>query len=439
MSTIVTILQFFASLSLLVLVHEFGHYLMARIFKVRVEKFQIFFGNPIVKYKPKNSDTEYGIGWLPLGGYVKIAGMIDESLDQEQMKRPVQDWEFRSKPAWQRLLIMIMGVVFNFIFALLLYCVLSFAYGEKYIPFQNMTHGMSFSETAKEIGFQDGDILYMADSILLEKPGNKSFRQIVEAEKVTVIREGEKKEIKMPEDFMQRLMASGEGFISYRIPFVVDSVLRGSRAEMAQFQAGDSIVAFIGDSLTEIYISDAIKKFSENKNIPLSVIVARNGGRDTLTLTPDHNGKVGAYMKPINAFYTTKSVTYGPIESIGVGISRGVELLSGYVSDMKYVFTKEGAQSVGGFLSIGSLFPYPFNAQIFWEITAFLSLILAFMNILPIPALDGGHLMFLIYEIITRKKPSQKALVNAQIIGMAILLFLLIFANVNDLFRFFGD
>lgn len=439
MSTIVTILQFFASLSLLVLVHEFGHYLMARIFKVRVEKFQIFFGNPIVKYKPKNSDTEYGIGWLPLGGYVKIAGMIDESLDQEQMKRPVQDWEFRSKPAWQRLLIMIMGVVFNFIFALLLYCVLSFAYGEKYIPFQNMTHGMSFSETAKEIGFQDGDILYMADSILLEKPGNESFRQIVEAEKVTVIREGEKKEIKMPEDFMQRLMASGEGFISYRIPFVVDSVLRGSRAEMAQFQAGDSIVAFIGDSLTEIYISDAIKKFSENKNIPLSVIVARNGGRDTLTLTPDHNGKVGAYMKPIKAFYTTKSVTYGPIESIGVGISRGVELLSGYVSDMKYVFTKEGAQSVGGFLSIGSLFPYPFNAQIFWEITAFLSLILAFMNILPIPALDGGHLMFLIYEIITRKKPSQKALVNAQIIGMAILLFLLIFANVNDLFRFFGD
>jgi len=439
MSTIVTILQFFASLSLLVLVHEFGHYLMARIFKVRVEKFQIFFGNPIVKYKPKNSDTEYGIGWLPLGGYVKIAGMIDESLDQEQMKRPVQDWEFRSKPAWQRLLIMIMGVVFNFIFALLLYCVLSFAYGEKYIPFQNMTHGMSFSETAKEIGFQDGDILYMADSILLEKPGNESFRQIVEAEKVTVIREGEKKEIKMPEDFMQRLMASREGFISYRIPFVVDSVLRGSRAEMAQFQAGDSIVAFIGDSLTEIYISDAIKKFSENKNIPLSVIVARNGGRDTLTLTPDHNGKVGAYMKPINAFYTTKSVTYGPIESIGVGISRGVELLSGYVSDMKYVFTKEGAQSVGGFLSIGSLFPYPFNAQIFWEITAFLSLILAFMNILPIPALDGGHLMFLIYEIITRKKPSQKALVNAQIIGMAILLFLLIFANVNDLFRFFGD
>ena len=183
MSTIVTILQFFASLSLLVLVHEFGHYLMARIFKVRVEKFQIFFGNPIVKYKPKNSDTEYGIGWLPLGGYVKIAGMIDESLDQEQMKRPVQDWEFRSKPAWQRLLIMIMGVVFNFIFALLLYCVLSFAYGEKYIPFQNMTHGMSFSETAKEIGFQDGDILYMADSILLEKPGNESFRQIVESER----------------------------------------------------------------------------------------------------------------------------------------------------------------------------------------------------------------------------------------------------------------
>ena len=439
MSTLVTILQFFASLSLLVLVHEFGHFLMARIFKVRVEKFQIFFGTPIIKFKPQNSDTEYGIGWLPLGGYVKIAGMIDESLDQEQMKRDVQDWEFRSKPAWQRLLIMIMGVVFNFIFALLLYCILSFAYGEKYIPFQNMTHGMSFSETAKEIGFQDGDIFYMADSIPLEKPGNESFRQIVEAEKVTIIRDGEKKEIKMPEDFMQRLMASGEGFISYRIPFVVDSVIRGSRAEMAQFQTGDSIVAFEGDSITEIYISDATKKFAENKNIPISVIVARNEGRDTLKLTPAHNGKEGVNKKPISAFYATKNVTYGPIEAIGVGISRGLELLTGYVSDMKYVFTKEGAQSVGGFLSIGSLFPYPFNAQIFWEITAFLSLILAFMNILPIPALDGGHLMFLIYEIITRKKPSQKALVNAQIIGMAILLFLLIFANVNDFFRFFGE
>ena len=208
MSTLVTILQFIASLSVLVLIHEFGHFLMARIFNVRVEKFQIFFGNPIVKYKPKNSDTEYGIGWIPLGGYVKIAGMIDESLDQEQMKRPVQDWEFRSKPAWQRLLIMIMGVVFNFIFALVLYCVLSFAYGEKYIPFQNMTHGMSFSETAKEAGFQDGDILYMADSVLLEKPGNESFRKIVEANVVTVIRKEDKVDVTMPKDFMQKLMAS---------------------------------------------------------------------------------------------------------------------------------------------------------------------------------------------------------------------------------------
>lgn len=439
MSTLVTILQFFASLSLLVLVHEFGHFLMARIFNVRVEKFQIFFGNPIFKYKPQNSDTEYGIGWLPLGGFVKIAGMIDESLDQEQMKRPVQDWEFRSKPAWQRLLIMIMGVVFNFIFALVLYCVLSFAYGDKYIPFQNMTNGMSFSETAKEVGFQDGDIFYMADSTLLEKPGNESFRKIVEAKVVTVIREGEKREIQMPADFMQKLMASGNGFISFRIPFVVDSVISGSRAEMALLQKGDSLVQFVGDSIQSLFISDATQKFAENKNIPLSVVVSRQGKTDTLTITPDHNGKIGVYMKPISAFYETKSVTYGPVEAIGVGVTKGIELLTGYVSDMKYVFTKEGAQSVGGFLSIGSLFPYPFNAQIFWEITAFLSLILAFMNILPIPALDGGHMMFLIYEIVTRKKPSQKALVNAQIIGMAILFFLLIFANVNDIFRFFGN
>lgn len=439
MSTIVIVLQFFASLSLLVLVHEFGHFIMARLFKVRVEKFQIFFGSPIIKFKPKNSETEYGIGWLPLGGYVKIAGMIDESLDQEQMKRPVQDWEFRSKPAWQRLLIMIMGVVFNFIFALFLYCAISFTWGDKYIPFQSMTNGMSFSDVAKEVGFQDGDIIYKADALLLEKPGNESFRKIVEAKEVTVIREDKEKIINMPKDFMQKLMASGEGFISYRIPFVVDSIIKNSRAELAGLKSGDSLVGFADDSLKKVFIADATQKFAQNKNIPVEVIVARNGNLDTLTLTPDYNGRVGVYMKPISAFYATKTVSYGALESVKIGISKGVELLTGYVSDMKYVFTKEGAQSVGGFLSIGSLFPYPFNAQIFWEITAFLSLILAFMNILPIPALDGGHLMFLIYEIVTRRKPSQKALINAQVIGMAILFGLLIFANMNDLFRFFGD
>ena len=435
---LVVVLQFFASLSILVMVHELGHFLMAKIFKVRVEKFYLFF-NPwltLLKFKPKNSETEYGIGWLPLGGYVKMAGMIDESLDGEQMKKEPEPWEFRTKPAWQRLLIIVMGVVFNFILAILIYSMVAFHYGDEYIPFKNVTSGMEFSELAKEIGFQDGDILLRADSLVLEKPEEASFRAILEADKVYVLRNGEETVVDIPEDFILKVMEAKTGFLGFRYPFVVDSVIAGSRAERAGLMAGDSITA-LNDSISSVSVSTCMAFFAQNKNIPVRARVSRAGRDTTLVLTPDHNGRIGVYMRPMSSYYQKEKKKYGFFESFAIGFEKGISRLFNYAGDMKYMFTREGMQSLGGFMSIGSLFPYPFDGQLFWEMTAFLSVILAFMNILPIPALDGGHAMFILYEMVTKKKPSENFLMKSQMIGMMILFFLLIFANLNDVFRMF--
>ena len=438
MQLLVTILQFFLSLSILVVIHEFGHFLFARLFKIRVEKFYIFF-NPwfsLFKYKPKNSETTYGIGWLPLGGYVKIAGMIDESMDTEQMKRPVQDWEFRSKPAWQRFLVMIAGVTFNFLLAILIYSAISFHFGDKYIAIQDVKTGMEFSPAAQKAGFQDGDILLRADDTPLEAFDEEAFRAIINAEQVTVLRDGKEVSLNMPDDLMQQILQEQKGFANFRIPFVVDSVIAGSRAEMAGLKAKDSIIS-VGDSVTA-YMAHCIDVFAEHKNLNLDITVMRAGVPVQLQITPDHNGKIGVYMKRITDFYPVRTKKYSFWESIPNGIQRGVKKFTGYASDMKYVFTKEGAQSMGGFISIGRLFPYPFNAEIFWEMTAYLSVILAFMNLLPIPGLDGGHIIFVLYEMITRRKPSQKTLIRAQMIGMIFLFMLIIFANMNDVFRLFN-
>ncbi len=436
---LVVILQFFASLSILVMIHEFGHFLMAKIFKVRVEKFYLFF-NPwfsLFRFKPKNSDTEYGVGWLPLGGYVKMSGMVDESLDRQQLRSEPQSWEFRSKPAWQRFLITIMGVVFNFLLALFIYSMIAFHFGDRYIPFGNVTSGMEFSELAHEVGFRDGDILLRADDLVLDKPDEASFRAILEAKRVYVLRDGQEAVVDIPEDFILKVMEANTGFLGFRYPFVVDSVVAGSRAERAGFMAGDSLIA-LGDSASTAYVSTCMKIFRENRNVPVEVRLKRADTVITKVVTPDCDGRIGVYMRPISAFYEAKTVSYGFFESFAVGVRKGVDRLTGYAGDMKYVFTRAGVQNLGGFLSIGSLFPYPFNAQAFWEMTAFLSVILAFMNILPIPALDGGHLAFILYEMITRRKPSEAVVMKAQVVGMMLLFFLLIYANLNDFFRFFG-
>jgi regulator of sigma E protease len=428
------ILQLIASLSMLVIVHEFGHFIFAKIFKVRVEKFYLFFnpGFTLFKFKPKNSDTEYGVGWLPLGGYVKLAGMIDESMDREQLSKPPQPWEFRSKPAWQRLIIMTAGVIFNFLLAILLYAMILLHWGDRYVPLQDVTLGMEYSETAKKAGFQDGDILLSADGVLLDRFGEESVRRIVEAKEVNVLRNNDTVTILMPDNFMNMLLQEKQGFANYRFPFVVKNVLENSPAAAAGLVSGDSVIA-VND--TTAFFMDCLIAFDRNRETPINLTIVRQGNRENRIVTPNHEGKIGVEFKRLNEFYGLKEVSYNFVEAIPAGIRKGVAKLTGYVSDMKYVFTKEGAQSLGGFGTIAKLFPAPFHAESFWEITAFLSVILAFMNILPIPALDGGHVLFLLYEVITRRKPSDRFMETAQMIGMILLIALVLYANMNDLFR----
>lgn len=432
-------LQLILSLSILVLVHEFGHFIFARIFKVRVEKFYLFFDPwfSLFKYKPKNSDTEYGIGWLPLGGYCKIAGMIDESMDREQMAQPPKPYEFRTKPAGQRLMIMVAGVVFNFLLALFIYSMILFTWGDTYLPLKNMKMGMYYSETFQNIGFRDGDILLKADNADLERFDSDCFRKVVEARQVTVLRDGVETVIAIPEDMMQRCMREGKGFADpFRFPMVVRSVeSQDTPAALAGLQPGDSIVSING-TITPTF-EDVSGMLAQHKQEQIEVGLYRNGQPASLTLTTDTAGRMGIRAMLPQDLYPTVTRKYGFFESFPAGVRLGIHTLKGYVNDMKYVFTKEGASSLGGFGTIGGLFPSVWDWKIFWERTAFLSIILAFMNILPIPMLDGGHVMFLIYEVVARRKPSDKFLEYAQMVGMVILFGLLIYANGNDLFRFF--
>ncbi len=432
-------LQLILSLSILVIVHEFGHFIFARIYGVRVEKFYLFFDPwfALFRYKPKNSETEYGIGWLPLGGYCKISGMIDESMDKEQMAQPAKPYEFRSKSAGKRLMIMIAGVLFNFLLALFIYSMILFKWGETYVPLDKMTNGMYYSETFHEIGFQDGDILLMADGEKLDRLGEHSFRSVVEASNVTVLRNGVQTVIPIPDDMMQRLLRDKKGFADpNRIPMVVRELLsKNTPAALAGLQPGDSIVSMDGQA-TPLY-EDASIYLSNNKDKDVTLGFYRNGQLQTTVAHTDSDGKLGFYLKSPSEMYGTYTKSYGFFESFPAGIRLGVNTLKGYVSDMKYVFTKEGASSLGGFGTIGGLFPAQWDWRIFWERTAFLSIILAFMNILPIPALDGGHVMFLLYEVIARRKPSDKFMEYAQIIGMLLLFGLLIYANGNDIVRYF--
>lgn len=435
---LVKALQLILSLSILVLVHEFGHFLFARLFKVRVEKFYLFFDPwfSLFKFKPKNSDTEYGVGWLPLGGYCKISGMIDESMDKEAMAQPPKPYEFRSKPAGQRLMIMIGGVLFNFLLALFIYSMVLFAWGDTYLPLKNVKAGMDYSETFHEIGFRDGDILLKADDADLVRFDENCFRRVLNAKTVTVMRDGVETVIPIPEDIAQRVMRDKKGFAAYRFPMVVRELAGdASPAAIAGLQPKDSIVSVNGVSTPSFY--DVGEILSQNKDRDVTIGFYRAGIPETLTLHTDTLGKMGVYTVSPFEMYHTVTRKYGFFESFPAGIMLGVNTLKGYVSDMKYVFTKEGASSLGGFGTIGNLFPAEWDWQSFWMKTAFLSIILAFMNILPIPALDGGHVMFLLYEVIARRKPSDKFLEYAQITGMVILFALLIYANGNDIFRYF--
>ena len=437
-------LQLMMSLSLLVIIHEGGHFLFARLFKVRVTKFYLFFDPwfSLFKFKPKNSETEYGVGWLPLGGYVQIAGMVDETQDAEALKQPEQPWEFRAKPAWQRLLIMVGGVMMNFLLALFIYSMILFKWGDQYVSLQDMTYGMEFNERAEEIGFRDGDILLSADEKPLERFNVDMLRAITEARVVKVNRGGQEVEVFMPEVSLLDIAKDDPAFVEPLIPNVVDSVVPGRPFAEIGIQQGDTLLAVNGAALSSY--NAFINKLAElradaeeagQKTSNFSLIYSRAGVRDTIAVQTDTLYMVGATSKALADYKLTK-LEYGFFESFPAGIALGVNTLKGYVNDMKYVFTKEGAKSVGGFGTIGSIFPKVWDWHRFWEMTAFLSIILAFMNILPIPALDGGHVLFLLYEIIARRKPSDKFMEYAQMAGMILLFGLLIWANFNDVVRF---
>ena len=443
-------LQLVLSLSLLVIIHEMGHFLFARLFKTRVEKFCLFFDPwfTLFKFKPKRSETTYAVGWLPLGGYVKISGMIDESMDLEQMKQPPQPWEFRSKPAWQRLLIMVGGVLFNFLLALFIYSMILFAWGDSYIPVQKAPLGMDFNETMHQAGFQDGDVLISADGVPFERMGTDLLMGIVDARQVTVLRDGQEASVYIPDGMMDKLLADSTRFADFRIPFVVDSLTAQGPAALAGLQPGDSITQLDGRNIAYFDFKEEMMKRQQTlaaapsdslsqalRSIQLTYV--RQGVTDTLSLSVDSAFTMGVFaVAQTDRLLPVVQKDYGFFASFPAGVKLGVETLEGYVGQMKYLFSKEGAKQLGGFGAIGSIFPATWDWHQFWYMTAFLSIILAFMNILPIPALDGGHVLFLIYEIVARRKPSDKFMERAQMVGMFLLFALLIWANLNDVIRF---
>ncbi|MCI6161574.1 MAG: RIP metalloprotease RseP [Prevotellaceae bacterium] len=450
---LIRLLQVMLAISLLVLLHEGGHFFFAKLFGVRVEKFYLFF-DPwfhIFEFKPKKSDTAYGMGWLPLGGYCKIAGMIDESFDTEQMKQPEQPWEFRSKPAWQRLLIMVGGVLVNFLLALFIYSMVLYHWGDTYIAVKDMSLGMKFNTTAKQIGFQDHDILVGFDGQPFGRFDVDMYRHLADAAAVTVKRRGKEVTIRMPEGVtLLSMMKEQPQFCRPFVPATIDSVMPNMPAAQLGMKKGDKILAMNGkpiDSWGEFtYQIDVLSDVMTAAKTPkdslkvrtVQLVYQRDAQTDTATVALSAELQLGVGQSTIFTLYQPTKVEYGFLESIPAGIGYGIGVLRGYVDDMKYVFTADGAKSLGGFGAIGSLFPPVWDWMMFWKMTAFLSIILAFMNILPIPALDGGHVLFLLYEIITRRKPSENFMVKAEYVGFSILILLMIVANLNDVLRWLG-
>lgn len=430
-------IQLLLSLSLLIVLHELGHFIPAKIFNTRVEKFFLFFDVKFALIKKKVGDTVYGIGWLPLGGYVKISGMIDESMDTEQMKQDPQPWEFRSKPAWQRLIIMLGGVTVNLALGFLIYMMILFVWGKNTLPNTALPLGMGVTPLAQEIGFEKGDQILLVDGQPLDMVLDINKMLLVRSvNRVEVARaDGRRVTLQIPKNIGDRMFSSGEMSILYPLlPAVVDSVAVDKNAFRAGFESGDKIVSANGFPISDWL---ALRDFnSKNAGQTVAFVVERQGSRDTLQLLLDDEGKMGVIPK---SSIKINQVSLSLGESIREGFSYGYLTLFDYVAQFKYIFTKKGASQLGGFGAIGSLFPNQWDWRAFWASTAFISIILAFMNLLPIPALDGGHVMFLLYEMVTGNKPNDKFMEYAQMVGFFLLLALVIYANGNDLFRFLSD
>jgi regulator of sigma E protease len=482
--------QLIFSLSILVFLHELGHFAFARLFKVRVDKFYMFFnpqfslvrakkinGRWQVKFFAKNvpvnerpkldadgdvmvdkkgktvmeivpvaelpegdwrkypDSTEWGIGWLPLGGYCKIAGMVDESMDTTQLTAEPQKWEYRSRSVWQRLPIIIGGVLVNFILAMVIYSAILFTWGQEILPLSNAKYGLQFSPVMLKHGFQNGDNIISVNGQRIEQRGDLIEKILIEGkEEVVVVRNKEKVKITLPPNFTQEVLKAEENdLISIRFPFVIEEISSGSAAEVAQLQYGDSIIAVNGKTVT--IFQDIASELDANRNKMIELSYVRDEKIMHTSVQLSETAKLGVGVRTVFNFIKTEHITYGFFESIPAGITFGWETLSSYVKQLKIVFTKEGSKQLGGFGAIGKMFPSRWDWQVFWSMTALLSIILAFMNFLPIPGLDGGYVMFILYEIISGRKPNDKFLEYAQTVGFMLLMALVLYSNGNDLYK----
>ncbi len=441
MVVLVKILQLVLALSILVLIHEFGHFIFARIFKIRVEKFYLFFDPwfSLFKYKPKNSDTEYGIGWLPLGGYCKISGMIDESMDKEAMAKEPQPWEYRSKPAWQRFFVIFGGVLFNFILAIIIYIGIMYAWGEQYVKNSDVTTGIYASELAQEIGFRNGDRIISFDGVEPEKFSELQVELVrTQAKEAKVLRNGDTVTLSIDPVYIASILNT-PGMFSYGIPFEVMQVPDSSINAASGLMPKDRLLAINGADCDMFY--QAQKVLAQHKGDSVVATVARGGEILLLPLATDTLGRLQVVANAnLENFYTITEKQYGLLSAIPAGVNKAVVTVANYFKELKLIFSPktEAYKSVGSFITIGKIFPGTWDWYSFWSITAFLSVMLAVLNILPIPALDGGHLVFTIYEMITGRKPSDKFLEYAQTVGMILLLGLMVLAFGNDIFRLFN-
>jgi regulator of sigma E protease len=438
MDILIKALQFILSLSFLIVLHELGHFIPAKIFNTRVEKFYLFFDYKFSLFKKKIGDTVYGIGWIPLGGYVKISGMIDESMDTEQMNQPAQPWEFRSKPAWQRLIIMLGGVTVNFILGILIYIMIVFVWGVDFIKPMDVKHGFAVNEMLTEYGFKDGDKILKfngEEPIDVTDINRHLFLRGITSLEVSH-EDGTIETLAIPENIGDEMWANGvmEPF-SIRTEPIIDSVMVDSPAEEAGLLKNDKIISVNGTPVN--YWQDFTKLIKNSKEADLAIGIDRNGTFNTITISPREDKTIGVYHSQLQSL-NIQHKDYSFMESIPKGNSLAVWTLKDYITQFKYVFTKKGATSIGGFIAIGNIFPATWSWQSFWGITAFLSIMLGFMNLLPIPALDGGHVMFTLYEMISGRKPSDKFLEYAQITGFLLLIALLILANGNDIVKLFS-
>lgn len=429
-------IQLLLSLSLLIVLHELGHFIPAKLFKTRVEKFFLFFDVKFALFKKKIGDTVYGIGWLPLGGYVKISGMIDESMDTEQMQQPPQPWEFRSKPAWQRLIIMLGGVTVNLILGFLIYMMILFVWGKDTLSNEALPEGLQPSSVAAEVGFRPGDQVLGVDDTPLDNVLDVNRYLFLRHVKTVTVkhREGNTETLNIPEDIGQQIFKSGELFpLVPAIPAVIDSVIPNSPAAHSGLLPKDKILTINNQTIHDW--SDLGNTLEDQANQPIILQINREGEILQLDATASAESTLGVFPKRPQITVTNKSLSIG--ESIRDGFAFGYWTLYDYVSQFQYIFTKKGASQVGGFGAIGNLFPPTWDWRGFWSSTALISIMLAFMNILPIPALDGGHVLFLCYEIITGRKPHDRFMEYAQMLGFFLLLSLVLFANGNDLYRAF--